>query len=467
MNNSMKNTLQTELQNYGLNATVEEVALWAQSHPIHSASIVGLEGDALYATLMTVVGEYAQAHGAGAPAPKDPTNTQENAAPSKPVLTASQRVALQSVLENDRESQDMVSAKSAMVAVLADKPHPAEWMGSVGKLQIKGDVQKFIENLQAKHQPNQDIHTWIEANKAGTLNEKQKRVFPTLIPTNDQLAELKRLYIAQNPDRKSDPAWFDFDNDAAYQSILATAQGSHEFDVLIAPHEDTGTGVNKVNAWKWATKGYVVSVPSATGDGTNTEKAFTKKSFEGWLATTAAGWVGAIDGQMLSAKLAMVKDNKAATSAAGAAASPMKVTLRVKGNNRKDNPSVRFVHEIDAGSTTKMSCRSTDVYLTLRLTEGGKWKINKVRVPLIWEGAPAWTVKPEYATIFKITNNKAAITAPTEEERNILMQAQIQKASDIISNKAELAAYNVAGVVTDIQEAELALTRANAAELGI
>ena len=379
-------------------------------------------------------------------APVDPTQTvKAGAGATMPAaVTDAQMNAIIAQQNMTHAERQLMTAQASIVAVLGDKPYPGEYMGNVGKLPVKGEIEKIIENLKTQYQPSGDLQALLSKTDSW------------FIPSNAQLDQLKVLHAAKasskpskNAKPKADPAWVGFDNETAYNNILnKLTSGDGTFDVMIAPKEDTGVGAEKEKAWRWGTKGFVVKYPEAgAGEAVMKEHDMTKKQLEGFLMTQTIGYVNPATPDGLSAKVRFISTKSA--DASGTAATEKKPGLSIRGNSPANHPDVRFIKEVGNGQT-KMTCRSKMFYFAVRVNKHGEWSVRKQRLPLLWEQAPAFETLSKYATLFPASaDGSKRITATDLKQMQAAQAAFVQQ---VMSDRSAAGEYNLQGLLDQIEE---------------
>lgn len=386
-----------------------------------------------------------------APAAQDPTSTvKAGAGAAMPAaVTDAQRTAIVAISQSTYAERQNMSNKAHLVASLAEKPYPGEYMSNIGKLPVKGDLAKFREGIEAQYQPNGEV---------ANLIAKKDTWF---IPTNDQLSVLKGLYPTRPGAKKpatskagtqkvvADPAWVGFDNDAAYSNILRQlSSGDGTFEVMVAPKEDTGIGAAKIKGWRWATKGYAVNRPSAeAGSDVMTEVLMNKKQLIGFLVAQTLGYLTPATPEGLSAKLHLITPK--ATEEAGQSATAKKPTLRVRGDSIATHPDVRFIKKVGNGQG-KMVCRSKDFYFAVRIDKEGKWSVRKQRVPLQWAQAPVFETKQEYIDLFPV-NADGTTKRITAGDLKVMQEATTAFVAQVM-NEGNAGEYNLQGLLNEVEE---------------
>lgn len=385
----------------------------------------------------------------------DPTVIQPVATVSAPTCSSQTQDAIAKYMVANQAKLDEISRKCHMVAVLADKEYPGNWLkdknnAPITTLPVKGGKETMLEKMAAQYHPG---------SKVDELLAKEKSTF---IPTNEQLqmmAAIDKAKPTASGKPKKDAFWYKFDNNAAFASVKEQlTNGDGQFKVLLAPKEDQTDGEGKVTTkgWKWNTKGYVVSVPSGeVGVGHNVDRCMSRKQLEAFLTTECAGYIPSTDESALSCTVytAKHKKGKSDPTSAAASAEPLKVGVRIKGNNPGSHPDVRYINEIGVGNSV-MSFRSDAYYLAVHVSSEGKWSVKKVRLPLTWEGAPSWERKEEYLATFPITPKNGGIGLPDESVLQQLTATRIQMVANVIGNPTEMAKKGLTGFCEQIHEQE-------------
>ena len=424
MSNTRDTIMETLAQAGITNMSVDDVIAEFQASDELAGYLAG--SDDIEQSILAHLPEFRAMHGfagevAAAAEELDPTATQSAAASVTAMpaaVTSAQASAIAQVVNSDLAAKQMKSEQSEMTAVLIDKPYPGEWMGGVGKLHVKGEVEKVVAQMKERYNPDSDINSLLG------------RVDSTFIPSNDQLAQLKVLHQNTHQGTKAVPLWYDFDNEAAYNGIMdVLTTGDGTFDVLIAPKEDEGEGAYKNKAWRWNTKGYAIRIPTTeAGESTSAERNLTKQGLMGLLATELAGYIVSHKENGLGCQLAFIKKKSAAgASAAAVAQTP---TLRVKGNSPAANPEVRPINQIGNGQG-KMTVRSSAFYFAVRVSKNGTWSVKKMRMALLWEQAPVWVRKAEYEPLFP-SKVAGGIGRPDAKALQEIQDAQIALAAKIM-----------------------------------
>lgn len=379
----------------------------------------------------------------------DPTATQEpstNPSAMPASVTSATTAAVIQEINKDLDAKRARSEQSEMVAVLIDKPYPGEWMVGIGNLHVKGELQKYVDTMKSRYHPDESINTLIGHRDSW------------FIPTNQQMSELKVLHQNEHKDSKTTPAWFDFDNENAYNDIMNTlTSGDGTFGVLIAPREDEGEGAYLNKAWRWNTKGFVVRIPSTEAGASSFEERFvTKKVLQAILATETAGYISSRTDHGLGCRLVFTK--KKAQAGASATATAKEPGLRVEGNTAANKElDLRCINKIGNGQG-KMTVRSSAFYFAARVSKVGTWSVKKMRVPLLWEQAPVFVRLPEYEQAFP---NKLAhgISAPTAKD---LQEMQDVACAYVLKQMSSGAGRFEAGLTTFCQAVEENVNKAAA-----
>lgn len=335
--------------------------------------------------------------------PGDPTQTEAAPVPAQPTATPQDIHAIRKYQSVHQEIHAKNSERGKVDYILIDRPYPGEWM-TKQTLGTKKGADEVTKDLKGKRHEKSDL--------SALLTEKN-----AFIPTNKQLSELQTIYLSRKSKegKERKPAsWFNFDNDSAYKTILATLESKNGmFDPFIPPLTDETAGPDKVKAWRWKTVGFQISIPSTeSGSDTMQPHIVTKKQAPYWLATnTLYGINGGEDGVSLTLRSVKEKTEKKATATGAAQKKKKDYFLKVKGNNPQTDPKRECVYQqTDRPRPNGMVCRSKASYYLCRPDGAGGFRVTRERISLLWAEAKEWDVKPAYSDSFSGTPRGNALS---------------------------------------------------------
>lgn len=387
--------------------TPDEVLNAMKADDRFAAALAGAEDP--YAMALQYVGDFTAAlsaqynpfGSAAGSTPADPTKTQDEkrvvneVKPDEAALRAAN-----DIVASQREERMRVTQEAKVIAVLADRPYPGEWMNIQGTLPVK--AANAASDIESKLKPNDTVTTLLATDGA-------------FIPSNAQLAELQKLWVEKHqPGVKKDgtpkaerpkPAWVteQFDNDAAVQKILSTINSQQGFAPFIPPQgADEGTGIAKEKAWRWNTKGYTISYPDK---GQTVTTHFPKGELGSFLTLYTNGYIGDL-GSATEINIRLVKATlKADPKQKPDAPIPSPYKARVRNAGPKNNPTVNVIKKAE-GNSTSMTVRSRDFYL-LCTVKNGAFTVRKQRINLTWATGPAFVAIPEYSAMVASTTTNS------------------------------------------------------------
>lgn len=441
-----RDTILDTLASVGIqNMSVEDIICEFQSSDELSGLLAGAtDAESIEQIVLAHLPQYLDLRGMTGALPAaeevDPTATQQPAAPTAmPSMgTAAQQAAVDATMKSSIPQREMMTENAEMVAVLIDKPYPGEWMNDIGKQHVKGDLDKVIDDMKKHYQPDANIDTLLSATNT------------YFIPTNEQLAQVMERDKAKKvgSKTKTDPAWYGFDNEAAYNGVLnALTSGDGTLDVLVAPREDEGEGAYKVKGWRWASKGFVVRVPKDTaGAITMDEVNMTRKQLMGFLGSQTMGALPPKRDNGLGAIL-RTAEKKVKDSASATAVQKVPV-LRVLNNNLASAPELRVINSVGDGQG-KMTVRSSAFYFVVRITKHGEFRVVKQRLSLAWDQAPVWVRKDEYVQAFP-TQKKGGTSPKAMSEA--FEAAKLLNMTVMAGDVTERGAYGMADFIRGVEE---------------
>lgn len=352
-------------------------------------------------------------------------------------LTDNKKALVTQLMSTDRELKRARSAKATIDGVLISRPAPVEWMQGVPACPT--DIEKARKSISSVWEGS--ILDWL---KTTTPGEKGQYV----VPTSAQLAELakehqRRFEADQDNAGKTykAPAWVTNTQDADVQAIRQALDAGQAFQVMVA-----GPDANEaahVNAWKWATKGYIVTYPETLeGAGAMTTKNFSVNGLKNFLFTEADGAIVAPkdDKTRMTAMLALVRKKGADRTV-----QEPQTVVRVRNNNAKC-VTKDMLKPIMAttGATKKMSVKSLLSYLVVQpvhdTTATGAssvhFRVARRRLSLTWENAPEFRLLPEFENLPGLTVGAASSNQGklSSKQRGSVNDAMMNMYAQLVAN---------------------------------
>lgn len=387
-------------------------------------------------------------------------------------LTAVQQQAIDALMSKDADMKHARTVGSRIDALLIARDVPSEWIpsGLVATVKPKNKAAEAI--LGTEHYTSQPIFEWLRSATEGYI-----------IPTTAQLAELaadherkwKDAHVGSEANYTA-PKWAKEDNDANVAALKTELQAQKPLSVLITGRtEDPAT---HANAWKWATKGYVVTYPTALeGEGSMETQSFSKDRFRTWLMnfTDGAIVVDTGDKTSLSAKILMTQ-RKLAKSETGVK-KPDSV-LRVRGDNvgNRDNLTLKPITSPNFEKKTTMTVKSALSFLIVRVVAGASnnpgnsvdYRVVRQRVSLEWKEAPTFEPVQEYRLIPGLFAGKSSggrdLTGAKKNAVSDAVRNLFASALNGDMSPDDIKKYGLEGVVKDLNEYIASHNAADAAQ---